>query len=88
MIDRTRLNMLRIKTAKLALIAFSAVITYLCLRGERAGTILAEDQAREAGQIDVVGRGASMAVRVGADDGAAFVVHFSGDMHGNLDSCG
>jgi hypothetical protein len=26
--------------------------------------------------------------RVGVDDGAAFVVHFSGDTRGSLDTCG
>jgi len=80
--------MMRIKTAKLAAIAFSVVITSLCLRGEKTGVTRAEGQVQEAGQIDVVGRGSTMAERIGVDDGAAFVVHFSGDMHGNLDSCG
>ena len=43
---------------------------------------------QEPSQIDVLGRGTTVAERVGEDDGVAFVIHFSGDMHGNLDSCG
>ena len=41
-----------------------------------------------AQKIDIVGRGTELAERVAPDDGAVFVVHFTGDMHGNLGSCG
>jgi hypothetical protein len=39
-------------------------------------------------KVEFAGQGMSLAERVGIDDGAAFVVHFGGDIHGNLDSCG
>jgi 2',3'-cyclic-nucleotide 2'-phosphodiesterase (5'-nucleotidase family) len=44
--------------------------------------------AQTNGKIDIVGLGSSMDERVGKDDGAAFVIHFAGALHGNLDTCG
>ena len=38
--------------------------------------------------MDIAGRGSSLIERVGKDDGALFAIHFVGDIHGNLDTCG
>jgi hypothetical protein len=38
--------------------------------------------------FELVGMTVPLEQRVGNDDGVAFVVHFSGDTHGNLDTCG
>lgn len=38
--------------------------------------------------FELVGMTVPFEQRVGVDDGAAFVVHFSGDTQGNLDTCG
>jgi hypothetical protein len=39
-------------------------------------------------KVEFAGQGMPLAERVGTDDGVAFVVHFGGDIHGNLDACG
>jgi hypothetical protein len=45
--------------------------------------------AQEPGRLfELVGINVPLDQRVGVDDGAAFVVHFSGDTHGVLDTCG
>ena len=44
--------------------------------------------AQERSPLDIVGRGSSLVERVGNDDGALFAIHFVGDIHGNLDTCG
>jgi hypothetical protein len=38
--------------------------------------------------FEIVGMNVPFQERVGADDGAVFAVHFSGDTRGNLDTCG
>jgi hypothetical protein len=37
---------------------------------------------------EIIGIGTPMNERIGTDDGAALVVHFSGDIHGGLEPCG
>jgi hypothetical protein len=37
---------------------------------------------------EIVGVGASMNDRLGADDKPAFVIHFTGELHGSLETCG
>ena len=44
--------------------------------------------AQERSPLEIVGRGSSLVERVGNDDGALFAIHFVGDIHGNLDTCG
>jgi hypothetical protein len=39
-------------------------------------------------RTEIVGFGSSMEQRLGKDDGAAFVIHFMGDAHGSLETCG
>ena len=47
-----------------------------------------ESLAQERGPLDIAGRGSSLVERVAPDDGALFAIHFVGDIHGNLDTCG
>lgn len=45
-------------------------------------------QDRAGRLFEIVGMDVSLDKRFGSDDGAAFVVHFAGDTHGGLDTCG
>ena len=49
-------------------------------------TVAAQEQPGRL--FELVGMTVPLEQRVGNDDGVAFVVHFSGDTHGNLDTCG
>ena len=49
-------------------------------------TAAAQDQPGRL--FEIVGMSVPLEQRIGVDDGAAFVVHFSGDTHGTLDACG
>lgn len=49
-------------------------------------SVAAQDQPGRL--FELVGITVPLEQRVGVDDGAAFVVHFSGDTHGSLDTCG
>ena len=44
--------------------------------------------AQQPQKLDIVGFGASMSDRLGADDHPAFAVHFIGEVHGSLETCG
>lgn len=46
------------------------------------------NQERPGRLFELVGMNLPLEERVGVDDGAAFAIHFSGDTHGNLDTCG
>lgn len=46
------------------------------------------DQEQPGRLFELVGMNVPLEQRMGVDDGAAFVVHFAGDTHGNLDTCG
>lgn len=39
-------------------------------------------------RAEIIGMGASISERLGADDKPALVVHFVGEMHGSLETCG
>ena len=45
-------------------------------------------EAQTQRSFELVGVDVPLEKRVGVDDGAAFVIHFGGDTHGNLDTCG
>jgi hypothetical protein len=49
-------------------------------------TVTAQEQPGRL--FELVGMTVPLEQRVGNDDGVAFVVHFSGDTQGNLDTCG
>jgi hypothetical protein len=44
--------------------------------------------SQQAHRAEIVGINASMDERLGADDQPAFVVHFVGEVHGSLETCG
>ncbi len=45
-------------------------------------------QDRPARLFEFVGMDVPLEKRFAPDDGAAFVIHFAGDTHGSLDTCG
>jgi len=61
----------------------SLVVAFLVLDW---GTTAAQEQS--ARLFEMVGMNVPFEQRIGADDGAMFVVHFTGDTHGSLDPCG
>ena len=71
----------RLKLVAILLGAVLAVFTY-----SQKGTTAAQEQP--ARLFEIVGMSVPFEQRVGVDDGAAFVVHFSGDTRGTLDTCG
>lgn len=73
----------RIKLLKL--IAISSVAA-LAAFAQLHSLVVAQEQPRRL--FELIGMNVPLDQRVGVDDGAAFVVHFSGDTHGNLDTCG
>jgi hypothetical protein len=58
----------------------------------KAGDAVALPKKAQASPVlskgEIVGMNASLEERFGADDKSAFVVQFTGDMHGSLDACG
>lgn len=73
----------KIMLLKLAAIGSVAV---LAVFAQFQKTVTAQDA--QGRLFELVGMAVPLEQRVGIDDGAAFVVHFSGDTHGNLDTCG
>lgn len=73
----------RIKLVKLVAI-FS--VAALAVFAQVHGTIAAQEQPGRL--FELVGMTVPLEQRVGVDDGVAFVVHFSGDTRGSLDTCG
>ena len=45
-------------------------------------------QQRQYVRPEIVGQETPYNERFGSDEGVAFVIHFSGDIHGNLEPCG
>ena len=68
---------------KLAVIASVITAIYFPWR-----TSASQDQNPPNSKSDIVGYGATMEARLGKDDGTAFVIHFMGDTHGSLETCG
>ena len=73
----------RIKLLKLVAV-FS--VAALAVFAQFHKTVAAQEQPGRL--FELVGMTVPLEQRVGIDDGVAFVVHFSGDTHGNLDTCG
>lgn len=79
MIERQK----RIRLLKLiAIVSIAALAVF----GQLHSTVAAQEQPGRL--FELVGMSVPLEQRVGVDDGAAFVVHFSGDTSGNLDTCG
>ncbi|HXU35101.1 MAG TPA: hypothetical protein VN937_01975 [Blastocatellia bacterium] len=73
----------KVRFLKLAAIASVAA---LAVFAQFQKTAAAQDPSGRL--FELVGMTVPLEQRIGIDDGAAFVVHFSGDTHGNLDTCG
>jgi len=69
---------------KLSVTASASLLAFLLSfnRGSTAG------QEQPGRLFEMVGMNVPFEQRIGADDGAMFVVHFTGDTHGSLDPCG
>ena len=76
----------RLKRIKLVLVSLVVGMTGWCLppRGISSSVSQQEDRSR----FEIVGQDTPTDARFGADDGAAFVLHFTGDIHGSLEPCG
>jgi hypothetical protein len=44
--------------------------------------------SQQTPRAEIVGIGASMNERLGADDKPVFAIHFTGELHGSLETCG
>jgi hypothetical protein len=74
-----------LKRAKLAIILGAAALCFYSPLLE-SGASVTPGQA--ANRLEFVGVGVPLDKSTGADDGAVLAVHFMGDTHGNLDTCG
>ena len=75
-----------IRRIKLVAVAFiTAFVSYLW-HGPHTGANAA--QQRQYERPEIAGQNMPFNERLGADDGAVFAVHFSGDTHGSLEPCG
>jgi hypothetical protein len=73
-----RLNLLKLA----AIVSVAMIAAALHLHTAAA----AQDQPGRL--FEIAGMTMPLEQRIGVDDGAAFVVHFSGDTRGTLDACG
>jgi hypothetical protein len=74
------------KTINGILLVALLLLAALVLSYQGRTTTAAQEQP--ARLFEIVGMSVPFEQRVGVDDGAAFVVHFSGDTRGTLDTCG
>ena len=70
---------------KLATILFFSLLLSFALRVQPSGAATVTQEPR---RMEIIGMGATMSERLGADDNPALVVHFAGDIHGSLETCG
>lgn len=70
---------------QLKLLAIGFVGAFAALSSTHTA-VVAQDQPGRL--FELVGMNVPFEQRVGAADGAAFVVHFAGDTRGSLDTCG
>jgi hypothetical protein len=73
----------RLILLKIAAISFAVALAFLLSLRRSAS---AQDQPGRL--FEMAGMTMPLEQRVGVDDGADFVVHFSGDTRGTLDACG
>ena len=67
----------------------AATLVMLCLLAVSQLTWQGDATAAQQGhRPEIVGTTASMGERLGANETPAFVVHFTGDIHGSLAPCG
>ncbi|HVF89555.1 MAG TPA: hypothetical protein VNH22_05775 [Blastocatellia bacterium] len=79
-----------IKRAKIAALILAAVFfgSYLPWQETGASALQEPPQGDAQRRFEIVGIGTPLKDRTGKDDGASFVVHFVGDIHGSLEPCG
>jgi hypothetical protein len=70
---------------KLAII-FSAAVLCSYVLPAQSGADTSQEQA--VNKLEFVGVGVPLDKSTGTDDGAVLAMHFMGDTHGNLDTCG
>ncbi len=73
----------RLILLKVAAICSIATLPFLV---NSRNAVSAQDQSGRL--FEMAGMTLPLEQRIGVDDGAAFVVHFSGDTRGALDACG
>ena len=67
----------------IAILLFTGLTFFLQVQKPAAAT-----QAQSKRLFEIIGMDVPFDQRVGIDDGAVFAIHFGGDTHGNLDTCG
>jgi hypothetical protein len=76
----------RLKRIKLVLVSIVAGITGWSLPSQGISSNVSQQEDRS--RFEIVGQDTPTDARFGADDGAAFILHFTGDIHGSLEPCG
>ena len=76
----------RLKPIKLILVSVVACISGWCLPLQGISSSISQQEDRS--RFEIVGQDTPTDARFGADDGAAFILHFTGDIHGSLEPCG
>ena len=76
----------RLKRIKLVLVSIVACITGWSLSSQGISSSVPQQEDRN--RFEIVGQDTPTDDRFGADDGAAFILHFTGDIHGSLEPCG
>ena len=79
-------NQRAIKKIKLLIILLAA--TFVCSSLVRQKAQANAEQEQPQRRLEIVGVSVPFAERTGADDGAAFAIHFIGSTHGSLEPCG
>lgn len=67
----------------IAILVFAALGFFLQVQKPAAAT-----QAQSKRLFEIIGMDVPFDQRVGINDGVLFAIHFGGDTHGNLDTCG
>jgi hypothetical protein len=66
-----------------ALLLFAGLAFFLQVQKPAAAT-----EAQSKRLFEIIGMDVPFDQRVGINDGVVFAIHFGGDTHGNLDTCG
>ena len=67
----------------IAILLFTGLFFFLQVQKPAAAT-----QTQSKRLFEIIGMDVPFDQRVGTDDGVLFAIHFGGDTHGNLDTCG
>ena len=74
------------QSGKLLKIAAVVIFTGILLPWSNAGA--QQNQAQQRESLDIAGSQSTLREKLGRDDDVSFIIHFAGDIHGNLDTCG